>query len=53
MITGSDHVFQAGDVIAIEPGAYAEALQGGFRLEHTYRVTENGVENLARFPLNL
>lgn len=53
MIPGSDHVFEAGDVIAIEPGCYAEALQGGVRLEHTYLVTENGVDRLSQFPLEL
>jgi len=51
MIPGSDHVFEAGDVIAVEPGCYAEALQGGVRLECDYVVRENGLENLSSFRL--
>jgi len=51
MIPGSDHVFEAGDVIAVEPGCYAEALQGGVRLECDYVVREKGLENLSSFRL--
>lgn len=53
MIPGSDHVFEAGDVVAIEPGCYSEALQGGVRLERNYIVCEKGLENLSHFPLDL
>jgi Xaa-Pro aminopeptidase len=51
IIPGSDHVFEVGDVIAVEPGCYAEALQGGVRLECDYVVRENGLENLSSFRL--
>lgn len=50
---GSDHVIQEGDVIACEPGLYAEALQGGIRLEHNYLVSEDAATPLDSFPLEL
>ncbi|MBM3776114.1 MAG: aminopeptidase P family protein [Acidobacteria bacterium] len=50
---GSDHVIQEGEVIACEPGLYAEALQGGIRLEHDYLVTAEGARALDSFPLDL
>jgi Xaa-Pro aminopeptidase len=53
LIPGSDHVFEAGDVVAVEPGCYSEALRGGVRLERNYVVTAGGVENLSEFPLEL
>ena len=53
IIPGSDEVFEVGDVIAIEPGVYTEALQGGIRLEDNYVVREDGLENLFDFPLEL
>ena len=53
IIPGSDDVFETGDVIAIEPGIYSEALQGGIRLEDNYVVRENGLENLFDYPMEL
>jgi len=50
---GSDQVIQEGEVIAIEPGLYSEAMQGGIRLEHNYLVGKNGVTALDSFPLEL
>lgn len=50
---GSDHVLQEGDVIAVEPGLYSEALNGGIRLENDYLVCAKGVEALSKFPLDL
>jgi Xaa-Pro aminopeptidase len=48
-----DDVFQAGEVIAVEPGLYADQLRAGIRLENNYLVTEQGVELLSDFPLSL
>lgn len=48
-----DDVLAVGDVIAVEPGVYAPTLRAGIRLEHNYVVTEDGVERLSRFPLDL
>ena len=46
-------VFEVGNVFSVEPGAYSEALNGGLRLENTFLLTEDGVENLSEYPLNL
>jgi Xaa-Pro dipeptidase len=48
-----DDVFQVGEVFAVEPGLYTAELRGGIRLENNYRVTEDGVELLTPFPLEL
>ena len=45
--------FEPGDVFTAEPGLYAPELRAGIRLENNYLVTENGVELLTRFPLEL
>ena len=47
-----DH-FEAGDVITTEPGIYGDALRGGIRLEHNWRVTDTGVDLLTPFPIDL
>jgi Xaa-Pro aminopeptidase len=49
IIPGTDEIFEAGDVIAVEPGMYSEALQGGIRLEDNYVVREGGLENLFHY----
>lgn len=48
-----DDTFQAGDVVAVEPGLYGESLRAGLRLEQNFLVTETGVERLSNFPLEL
>jgi Xaa-Pro dipeptidase len=48
-----DDAFAAGEVFAVEPGLYGEALRAGIRLENDYLVTESGVELLTPFPLEL
>jgi Xaa-Pro dipeptidase len=48
-----DDTFQAGEVIAVEPGLYGEGLRAGIRLENNYLVTETGVELLTPFPFEL
>ena len=53
IIPGSRHVFEDGDVIALEPGCYAPALQGGVRLESNYVVRKDGLEDLSEFPYAL
>jgi Xaa-Pro aminopeptidase len=53
IIPGSDHRFEAGDVIALEPGMYSTALHGGIRLEDNYVVREDGLENLFDYPREL
>lgn len=48
-----DDTFEAGDVFTAEPGLYGGELKAGIRLEQNYRVTEQGVERLTSFPLEL
>ena len=48
-----DDTFQAGEVIAVEPGLYSAELRGGIRLENNYLLTETGVELLTPFPMEL
>jgi Xaa-Pro aminopeptidase len=48
-----DDTFEVGDVFTCEPGLYAPELRTGIRLENDYLVTENGVELLSDFPLEL
>ena len=48
-----DDVFEVGDVFTVEPGLYADRLRGGMRIENDYLVTEDGVECLTTFPLEL
>ncbi len=43
---------QAGDVITVEPGLYRPGT-GGCRLEDLVLVTDDGYENLTRFPYEL
>jgi Xaa-Pro aminopeptidase len=48
-----DDVFEQGDVVAVEPGLYAPSLQAGLRIENNYLVTEDGVELLTNFSMEL
>lgn len=50
---GSDHVLEEGDVVAVEPGLYSDALQGGIRLEQNYLITASGCESLSTFALEM
>jgi len=48
-----DGLFEIGDVFSCEPGAYGDDLGFGIRLENTFHITEEGVELLSDYPLNL
>ncbi len=48
-----DDTFEVGDVFTAEPGLYAPELAAGMRIENDFLVTENGVEVLSDFPLEL
>jgi Xaa-Pro aminopeptidase len=48
-----DDVLEQGDVIAVEPALYAPALSCGIRIENDYVVTNDGLELLSPFPLEL
>jgi Xaa-Pro aminopeptidase len=47
-----DEPLVAGDVVTLEPGLYRQGF-GGCRLEDLVLVTENGAENLTRYPYDL
>ncbi len=46
-------VFAPGNVFTCEPGAYSDELRGGVRLENVFQVTEQGIEVLSPYPLDL
>lgn len=48
-----DDVLMEGDVFTCEPGVYSPSLNGGLRLENTYLLKNEGVENLVGTPLDL
>lgn len=48
-----DDVLEEGQVFTAEPGIYGVEINGGIRIEQDYRVTENGIECLVDFPLDL
>ncbi len=53
LIPESPDVIQEGDVIAVEPGIYVEALRGGLRLENCYSITPEGAVNLFDYPFEM
>ena len=48
-----DDTFEVGEVFTCEPGLYDARLKFGMRLENDYLVTENGIENLSPFKMDL
>ena len=48
-----DDTFEVGDVFTCEPGLYADVLNVGMRLENDYLITDDGVELLTDFPIEL
>ena len=46
-------IFEVGNVFSCEPGAYNDDLNHGVRLENTFQITEDGVENLSEYPLEI
>ena len=48
-----DDVFDVGDFFTVEPGLYSDDLRQGIRLEQNYLVTENGVQLMTDWPLEL
>jgi Xaa-Pro aminopeptidase len=48
-----DAAFEVGNVLSVEPGGYSDALRRGVRLEHSFWITETGVETLSEQELEL
>jgi Xaa-Pro aminopeptidase len=44
---------RVGNVISVEPGAYIPEARAGVRLENMYLITEDGLENLSSYPMEL
>ena len=53
LIPESPDVVREGDIIAVEPAVYVEALRGGLRLENTFQVGAAGAVSLFDYPLDL
>jgi Xaa-Pro aminopeptidase len=52
LVSESEDVLIAGDVITLEPGCYIEG-QGGMRFEHNYLITDDGSTQLSHHQLGL
>ena len=52
LVSESTDILQAGDVITLEPGAYAEGI-GGMRIEHNYLISETGYERMTHHVIAL
>ncbi|MCH7725771.1 MAG: aminopeptidase P family protein [Planctomycetes bacterium] len=48
-----DDTFEQDEVFTAEPGLYASELKAGMRIENNYLVTEDGIELLTDFSLEL
>jgi Xaa-Pro aminopeptidase len=44
---------EVGNVVSVEPGGYADALNYGVRIENMYLITEAGAENLSEYPMEI
>jgi len=42
-----------GNVVSVEPGAYIPEARAGVRLENMYLITEDGLENMSPYPMEL
>ena len=42
-----------GNVVSVEPGAYIPEARAGVRLENMYLITEDGLENISPYPMEL
>lgn len=52
IVRHSTETLVAGDVVTLEPGLYVDGV-GGLRIEHNYRVTESGAEQLSNHRVAL
>jgi Xaa-Pro aminopeptidase len=48
---GSEDVLQVGDALSCEPGLYIPGI-GGARFENMLLLTENGIEELTKSPVD-
>lgn len=52
LVPQSTDTLMIGDVLTLEPGAYAAGI-GGMRIEHNYLITESGYERLSNHEIRL
>ncbi len=52
LVSHSEDVLQAGDVVTLEPGLYVPDV-GGIRIEHNYQITETGSVCLSQHEIGL
>lgn len=52
IVRHADETLRVGDVVTLEPGLYVRGA-GGIRIEHNYRIGEQGFERLSRHTIAL
>ena len=53
LVSESDELLQAGDVVTLEPSLFPDDLNGGVRIERNYWITKTGFEPLTHHNLGL
>ena len=52
LVRQSSETLRENDVVTLEPGVYVDGI-GGIRIEHNYRITQDGFEQLSQHTISL